>query len=71
MTRIEEGEVREIIVATPPTPDGEATALWLAKALRSKGVELTRLGMGVPMGGSIEYADELTLQKALESRKGI
>jgi len=71
LARVDGGEIKEVIVATPPTADGDATALWLAKALHSKGVALTRLGMGMPMGGSLEYADEITLQKALESRKSI
>jgi recombination protein RecR len=69
LDRLDNGEIKEVILATPPTPDGEATALWLAKALRDRTVTLTRLGMGLPMGGALEYADEITLQKALESRK--
>ena len=71
MARLEAGDIREVIVATPPTSDGDATALWLSKALRAKGVAPTRLGMGLPMGGSLEHADEITLQKAMESRKTI
>lgn len=71
MRRVDKGETREVIVATPPSPDGEATALWLARALEGKSVTVTRLGMGLPMGGTLEYADEITLQKALESRKNI
>ena len=71
LARVRQGDVREVIVATPPTPDGEATALWLARALRGDDVKVTRLGVGLPMGGAIEYADEITLQKALESRRDI
>ncbi len=66
--RLRDGVVREVIAATPTTPDGEATALWLARALRPYDVKMTRLGMGMPMGGSLEYVDENTLQKALECR---
>ena len=71
IARVEAGGIQEILIATPPTPDGDATALWLARALNARGVRLTRLGMGLPMGGSLEYADEVTLQKAIESRKGL
>lgn len=69
MRRLDAGEVTELIIATPPSPDGEATALWLAQAVEERNLNVTRLGMGLPMGGALEYADELTLQKSLESRR--
>lgn len=71
MDRLKNGEVEELILATPHTPDGEATALWLAQAVGDRPLRLTRLGVGMPMGGSLEYVDEMTLQKAIESRKSL
>jgi recombination protein RecR len=61
--------VKEVIIATNPTLDGETTALYLAKRLESYPCEVTRLAHGIPMGGHVEYADELTLIKAMEGRK--
>ena len=69
--RIEEDEIQEVIIATNPTTEGETTALYLARILESKNVNLTRLAYGLPMGGHLEYADSLTLSKALEGRKKI
>lgn len=69
--RIEEDKVQEIIIATNPTTEGETTALYLARILESKNVNVTRLAYGLPMGGHLEYADSLTLSKALEGRKKI
>ena len=69
--RIEEDKVQEIIIATNPTTEGETTALYLARILESKHVNVTRLAYGLPMGGHLEYADSLTLSKALEGRKKI
>ena len=66
-----ESPVREVILATNPNVDGDATALYLSRLLEPKGVKITRLGLGLPIGGALEYADELTLQKALETRKGL
>ena len=62
--------VKEVILATYPSVDGDATALYLHKVIEKLGIATTRLGLGMPMGGSLEYADELTLQKALEGRRG-
>lgn len=61
--------VKEVIIATNPTLDGETTALYLAKRLESYPCDVTRLAHGIPMGGHVEYADELTLIKAMEGRK--
>lgn len=69
--RIDEDKVQEIIIATNPTTEGETTALYLARILESKKVNVTRLAYGLPMGGHLEYADSLTLSKALEGRKKI
>ncbi len=63
-------EISEVILATNPSVDGDATALYLHKMLERRGIKTSRLGLGVPMGSSLEYIDELTLQKALEGRRG-
>lgn len=68
--RIDEN-VKEIIIATNPTVEGETTALYLSKLLNKKKVNVTRLAYGLPMGGHLDYADELTLIKAMEGRKKI
>ena len=69
VTRVEHGEVDEIIIATSPTLEGEATANWLALALRSYPVRITRIATGVPAGSDIEYADEVTMARAMEGRR--
>ena len=69
--RIKEDNVDEIIIATNPTTEGETTALYLARILENEKVNVTRLAYGLPMGGHLEYADSLTLSKALEGRKKI
>jgi len=69
VARVERGEVDEVIVATSPTLEGEATANWLATALRSPSVKITRIATGVPAGSDIEYADEVTMARALEGRR--
>lgn len=71
MARLNEdgSEVDEVILATNPNVDGDATALYLHKLLEKRGIRSTRLGLGVPMGSALEYVDELTLQKALEGRR--
>ena len=63
------GEVVEVILATNPTVEGEATALYLSKLLKPLGVRVTRIGMGVPVGSDLEYADEVTMTRALEGRR--
>ena len=68
LTRVERGEVDEVILATSPTLEGEATASWLAGTLRAFPVKITRIATGVPAGSDIEYADEVTMTHALEGR---
>ena len=67
--RIETGEVGEIIIATNPTPSGDTTAAYLARILEPYGVTVSRLAYGIPVGGDIEYADEVTLYRAMEGRR--
>ena len=67
--RVASGEVREVIVATNPDTEGEATAMYLARLLRPFGVKITRLAYGIPVGGHLEYADDATLMRALEGRR--
>ena len=69
--RVERGEVDEVILATSPTLEGEATANWLASALRSFPVKITRIAAGVPAGSDIEYADEVTMARAMEGRREV
>jgi recombination protein RecR len=69
ISRVERGEVEEVILATSPTLEGEATADWLATALRGLPVRVTRIATGVPAGSDIEYADEVTMARALEGRR--
>ena len=71
VARVERGEVDEIILATSPTLEGEATAHWLADALRGSSVKITRIATGVPAGSDIEYADEVTMAHALEGRREV
>ena len=71
ISRAEHGELDEIILATSPTLEGEATASWLATALRGFPVRITRIATGVPAGSDIEYADEVTMARALEGRKEV
>ena len=71
ITRIGGGEITEVIMATNPTVEGEATAAYLAKLLKPLGVKTTRLAYGIPVGGNLEYADEVTLFRALEGRREI
>lgn len=71
LRRVSEGSTREVIVATPPTVEGEATALFLAESLRPLGVSLSRIASGVPHGGDLEYVDPITLGRALEGRRGL
>ena len=67
--RVESGSVREIIVATNPTPSGDTTAAYLARILEPYEVEVSRIAYGIPVGGDIEYADEVTLSRAMEGRR--
>src|SRR6185436_10632141 len=67
--RIGQGEIQEVIVATNPTVEGEATAVYLARLLKPLGVKVSRIGMGVPVGSDLEFADEVTISKAMEGRR--
>jgi recombination protein RecR len=69
--RVERGEIDEVILATSPTLEGEATANWLAGTLRGSPVRLSRIATGVPAGSDIEYADEVTMTRALEGRRDL
>ncbi len=69
LIRVGEGGVREVILATNPNVEGEATAIYLAKLLKPLGVRVTRIAMGVPVGSDLEYADEVTMQRAMEGRR--
>ena len=69
LVRIQQRDVREVIVATNPTVEGEATAIYLANLLKPLGVRVTRIASGLPVGGDLEYADEVTLGRALEGRR--
>jgi recombination protein RecR len=67
--RLKGGKVKELIVATNPNVEGEATAIYLSKLLKPLGLKVTRIGMGVPVGSELEFADEVTMLKALEGRR--
>jgi recombination protein RecR len=69
--RLYDSEVKEIIMATNPNVEGEATAMYIAKLLKPVGIKVTRIAHGLPVGGDLEYADEVTLSKALENRREI
>lgn len=69
--RVEADEVVEVIVATNPTVEGEATAAYLARLLKPRGVKVSRIAAGIPVGGDLEYADEVTMARALEGRRDL
>ncbi len=71
LQRVNGGEVDEVIIATNPTVEGEATAMYLSRLLRPLGINVTRLAYGVPVGADLEYADEVTLFRALEGRREV
>ena len=71
LDRIKNGGVKEFIMATNPTVEGEATAMYISKLLKPLGIKVTRLAFGLPIGGTLEFADEVTLFKALENRSEI
>jgi len=71
LKRLEDHRIEEIILATNPTLDGEATAAWLARVLEPLGLKITRIGLGLPIGADLEYADDLTLNRALEGRRSM
>jgi recombination protein RecR len=69
LSRVESGNVDEVILATNPTVEGEATAVYLSQQLKRAGVKVTRIAMGIPVGSDIEYTDEITMLKAMEGRR--
>ena len=71
LKRVQENDVKEVIMATDPDVEGDATALYVAKLLKPLGVKVTRLAQGIAMGSDIEYADEITLSRAFESRRDL
>ncbi len=71
LTRLQDAEIEEVILATDPNLEGEATATYLARMLGSTGLKVTRLASGLPVGGDLEYADEVTLGRAFEGRRNV
>ena len=71
MTRLADGTITEVILATDPNLEGEATATYLTRLLRPMGLRVTRLASGLPVGGDLEYADEVTLGRAFEGRRSV
>ena len=69
VARVEAGGINEVIIATNPTPKGDTTAAYIARLLEGKGVKVSRLAYGIPVGADIEYADEVTLLRAMEGRR--
>ena len=69
LSRVEQGNIEEVILATNPTVEGEATATYLAQQLKRNGLKVTRIAMGVPVGSDLEYTDEVTMLKAMEGRR--
>jgi recombination protein RecR len=69
LQRIRDGNIREVIMATDPDVEGEATAMYISRLLKPIGIRITRIAHGIPVGGDLEYADEVTLAKALEGRR--
>jgi len=69
LERIRDGEVQEMIIATNPTVEGEATAAYLSRLMKPLGVKVTRIAMGIPVGSDLEFADEVTMGKSLENRR--
>jgi recombination protein RecR len=69
MERLRQGKIREVIIATNPTVEGEATALYLAKIIKPLGIRVSRIAHGIPMGGDVEYIDSVTLSRAIEGRR--
>jgi len=69
LPRLKNGKIRELIIATNPSLEGEATAMYISRLLKPTGIKMTRIAHGLPVGGDLEYADEVTLSKALEGRR--
>jgi len=71
LSRLDASQVKEVIIATNPKIEGEATAMYLARLIKPLGIKITRIAHGIPVGGDLEYADEVTLTKALEGRRSL
>jgi recombination protein RecR len=71
LQRLQDDTIQEIILATDPNIEGEATAMYIARLLKPTGIKITRIAHGLPVGGDLEYADEVTLSKAMEGRREI
>lgn len=71
LARMSDGTVKEVIMATNPNIEGEATAMYISRLLKPLGIKVTRLALGIPVGGDLEYADEVTLMRAIEGRREI
>lgn len=71
LVRLQASDVEEVIIATNPNVEGEATAMYIAKLVKPAGIKVTRIGSGLPVGSDLEYADEITLSKAMENRREI
>lgn len=71
ISRLDDGSVKEIIMATNPTIEGEATAMYISRLVKPMGIKVTRIAHGLPVGGDLEYADDVTISKALEGRREI
>ena len=69
ITRLQQNDVKELIIATNPNIEGEATAMYIARLIKPAGIKVTRIAHGLPVGGDLEYADEVTLLKAMEGRR--
>jgi recombination protein RecR len=69
IVRLQENDIKEVILATNPNIEGEATAMYIAKLIKPSGIEVSRIAHGIPVGGDLEYADEMTLFKAMEGRR--
>jgi recombination protein RecR len=69
LERLRGGKVKELILATSPTVEGEATAVYISRLIKPLGVKVSRIAMGIPVGSELEYADEVTMVKALEGRR--
>ena len=67
--RLQDEKVKELIIATNPNIEGEATAMYIARLIKPSGIKVTRIAHGIPVGGDLEYADEVTLLKAMEGRR--
>ena len=71
MKRLQDETVQEVILATNPNIEGEATAMYISRLLKPSGIKITRIAHGLPVGGDLEYADEVTLSKAMEGRREV